>query len=286
MNGSGYLFAVLPTGQYAPVPAAGTVDVRGLDQTVSVQYSIPVIPQFPLWFNETGLPSSTLWSVTVVGTGSFQGSVSNSSLTSSIGFVVPQGLTGTYTVSEPSGFVAVPVGGDVVVPTPGVPVTVDIVYSASGGGGGPPPAPTITSFFALPVSLTLGASVTFHVVVANGALPLAYSYGALPAGCSSANVTSLPCTPSSAAESSVIVTVTDTLGRTARASASILVSAPPGPTGRQSNSTGPTTFLGLPQYEGYGVVLLGALVAVAVAAIVLRSRARDLPPPSAPESDA
>lgn len=72
--------------------------------------------------------------------------------------------------------------------------------------------PTITSFTVSPTSVTVGTQATFTAVVTGGATPYTYVYAGLPSGCSTGNVSSLPCTPSSQGTYNVTVRVTDSLG--------------------------------------------------------------------------
>ncbi len=69
--------------------------------------------------------------------------------------------------------------------------------------------PQITAFSASPSSVAAGSSTTFTVSVSGGKSPYTYSYATLPAGCTSSNTSSLQCTPSTAGNYTVTVTVTD-----------------------------------------------------------------------------
>ncbi|MCI4336658.1 MAG: hypothetical protein L3K17_05615 [Thermoplasmata archaeon] len=79
------------------------------------------------------------------------------------------------------------------------------VHVAAAGGHG---APLVSSFAAAPSALVLG-NTTNLTVVATGATPLSYAFSGLPAGCVSANSSTLSCTPTSTGTYSVTVVVLD-----------------------------------------------------------------------------
>ncbi len=62
-NGT-YDFSIQGVGGYAVTPAAGTVEVNGTSQTVFVAY-VPAPGTYLIQFEETGLPSGTIWSVSL-----------------------------------------------------------------------------------------------------------------------------------------------------------------------------------------------------------------------------
>ena len=132
---------------------------------------------------------------------------------------------------------------------------------------------TISSFLASAASLPVGSTVTFNVTAAGGAPPLTYAYSGLPAGCSSGNVSSLPCVPSHAGNFSVTVRVTDVTGRNATASVSITVDA------KSSPPPSPSTSNALPTSTLFLVVAL-VVVAIAVVAVLLLRRRPRAPEPS------
>lgn len=117
----------------------GSVSILGYAGSVS---------SFPVWFNETGLPASTSWSVTFGGT-------PGTSSTASIGFTETNGTFG-FSVAAVSGFAANVTAGTVVVA--GAPRTVWIGFAVSAG-----PTPTYAVTFqetGLPQSTPW--SVTFN----------------------------------------------------------------------------------------------------------------------------
>jgi YVTN family beta-propeller protein len=79
------------------------------------------VSTYPVTFRESGLPTSTPWSVTLDG-------VTNGSSTASIGFVEPAGSY-SYTVGIVTGFTASPSGGPVTVATSSQ--TIDITFTAT-----------------------------------------------------------------------------------------------------------------------------------------------------------
>jgi hypothetical protein len=85
------------------------------------------------------------------------------------------------------------------------------------------PAPTIESFTASPVTITLGQSTTLTAVVSS-TLTVAYQYSGLPAGCASGDTASLFCTPTQGGTFTVGLLVTDTAGRTAQGTLTLQVS--------------------------------------------------------------
>lgn len=89
------------------------------------------------------------------------------------------------------------------------------------------PPPTVLGFVAVPAAITVGASTSFDVYIANGTGPLSIAYQNLPTGCSSAETVRLLCIPSLAGQYNVSVTVTDALGRTVHASTLLSVAAIP-----------------------------------------------------------
>ena len=92
--------------------------------------------------------------------------------------------------------------------------TTTFTVNAPAGSG-----PTINSFTASPTTIPWGGTTYLNVTASGGATPYTYAYHSLPAGCTSANVASLACSPSGAGTSSVTVTVTGANGLATTSSA-------------------------------------------------------------------
>ena len=122
--------------------------------------------------------------------------------------------------------------------------------------------PTVSSFSTSPGSLLEGVSTTFVATVTGGRAPLTYSYLGLPAGCSSANVSTFSCTPSATGTFIVYVIVLDANGFNVTQNTTLTVNP---------------SFLGLPALEGYALVGGIALAAVAATVLLLSRRKRRNP---------
>jgi hypothetical protein len=92
------------------------------------------------------------------------------------------------------------------------------VNTNSGGSG-----PSISSIIANPNPVRLGQMTNISVNAYGGTPPYSYAYGGLPPGCSSSNSNPISCKPQSIGNYSFNVTVTDTKGKKASASASLEV---------------------------------------------------------------
>jgi outer membrane protein assembly factor BamB len=82
----------------------------------------------------------------------------------------------------------------------------------------------IASFTSGPSMIPLSSSTTFYTNVTGGTAPYTYSYTGLPAGCSSQNLSQLPCTPTAVGTFTVTVKVTDMNGSSATAQTTLTVS--------------------------------------------------------------
>lgn len=85
------------------------------------------------------------------------------------------------------------------------------------------PPPKIETFTATPGSIDLGQSTNFSVSLASAGENYSFSYTGLPAGCSSANVSSLPCRPAKAGGYEVFVEALDGVGGNDTAFTSLVV---------------------------------------------------------------
>ncbi len=104
-NGS-YSYSVGSVSGYTITsPSSGTVPVSGAAQTVDVTYAATPPSTYAITFTESGLPSGTMWSVTLA----------SSTLTSTTTTIVFQEAPGTYgyTVGAVTGFTPLPASGSV-----------------------------------------------------------------------------------------------------------------------------------------------------------------------------
>jgi YVTN family beta-propeller protein len=121
----GYPFNVGSVSGYSASPASGVVPVNGADAYKSITFTPLPQGRYSVTFDETGLPTSTSWSVTMNG-------ATNTSATSSI--VISNLLNNTYpfTVGAVAGYAANPPSGNAVVS--GASVVKDITFTASQPG--------------------------------------------------------------------------------------------------------------------------------------------------------
>ncbi|HZY69864.1 MAG TPA: hypothetical protein VFF67_02655 [Thermoplasmata archaeon] len=108
------------------------------------------------------------------------------------------------------------------------PAGVNPVFTWVNVTGGPP---VITSFAASPPSVDVGDRTVLGVAVAGGTPPFAYTYTGLPTGCTSANTSSLSCTPTLPSVGNVTVSVQDGSGNHTSAVTLLLVNPLPTITG-------------------------------------------------------
>jgi Divergent InlB B-repeat domain len=116
-----YPFAVAPVPGYSATPASGEVTVTGANVTVDIAFQGLARGMYQVWFNETGLPTGTSWTVQLNG--------STSTTTSdSIAFVRPNG-TYDFSVDSVPGYTADPSEGTVRVA--GAVVTMTITFASA-----------------------------------------------------------------------------------------------------------------------------------------------------------
>ena len=126
--------------------------------------------------------------------------------------------------------------------------------------------PFVSRVQASPNPVTLGSTTVVSIDVVGGTGTYTYLYSALPAGCQSANTSTLSCRPTVAGHSEVTVRVTDSSGFGITAQLNLTVASPAAPAGSTSESL------------VLGVGIGGAVVVAAVAAGVLLFRRRRGPP--------
>ncbi|HEV2449310.1 MAG TPA: hypothetical protein VGU43_02735 [Thermoplasmata archaeon] len=136
--------------------------------------------------------------------------------------------------------------------------------------------PRILSFGASNLSLVAGTPFYLHVTTSNLTLPFAYAYTGLPPGCSSENLSVLPCTASSGGQFTITVTVTSPFG--GRAQSAVNASVAPNPSSTQ-HGTGPVSpALSLLGWLGViGAVLTATMIALLLARRGPDSRRRKAP---------
>ncbi len=136
-------------------------------------------------------------------------------------------------------------------------------------------APSVSHFTANPTTVAPGTVAVLTVTAVGGSGVYTYAYTGLPSSCSSANTSSLRCTPSATGTFHVTVTITDSLGSTAQGRSNLTVENPASTNG---------SFLGSSNLT-YVIIGVVALVVV-IAAVVLLLRRRGGPgAPSAPSED-
>ncbi len=260
-NGT-YAFTVGSVAGYTASPSSGTVTVNGGGASVSITFTAVPPTTYDVSFTETGLPTSTAWTVTLSG-------MTLTSTTGTITFSEPN-WTYAYTVASVAGYTASPASGTITVN--GQLTSKVITFSATSSG------PTISSFTVSTSTTTVGTSVTFTATATGGMAPLTYAYTGLPAGCSSANTSALTCTPTATGSFTVTVTVTDAMGRSTTATAPLTVNPQSG--GGPSGNT----ILGLPAVEVYAIFAAIVIVVGGTVAVIWSRRKRMMQPPSPPPS--
>jgi YVTN family beta-propeller protein len=246
------VFTVAAVAGYTANVTTGSVTVNGAARSVFIGFS-PTGATYSVTFQESGLTPSTMWSVSLSDRP--MGSMSNS-------IVFTEG-NGSYdfTVVPVTGFGATPSSGVAVVA--GGPVLEAIAF-ASGSGA---LSATLT---AAPATISLGQSTNLTTVTGGGTPPFQYAYTNLPTGCSTGDSSVLACTPSAPGSTTVTVTVTDHLGHTAQANATIKV---------QGSSSNPPTSSNLGNW--LWVILIAVIVAI-VLLLVIVLRRRKKADPAAP----
>lgn len=89
------------------------------------------------------------------------------------------------------------------------------------------PDPVVTSFNATPEALDLGQSTTISIGVMGGTGAYGIEFSGLPSGCAAVNVTDFSCSPATAGNFSLEVTVTDEVGGSAHRTLPLRVAPSP-----------------------------------------------------------
>ncbi len=84
----------------------------------------------------------------------------------------------------------------------------------------------ISSFLASPATVSLGQMTYVYSTISSGTAPYTYAYSGLPAGCTSANVSSFYCNPTAVGNYTLRLNVTDAAGFRANATTPLLVTGP------------------------------------------------------------
>jgi YVTN family beta-propeller protein len=258
-----------PTGHYSYTvpsvagylllsPSNGSVTVNNRTVSVLLRFT----PLYPVVFTETGLLDKVSWSIdwngsTLAATGA---SLTLNATNGSYPFAIP----------APTGYVPNPTKGTVLVN--GTNATVSIMFVALPG-----PGPSVLAFIVTPESGPVGTAFTLSPNVSGGVGSLSYVYLGLPRNCATDNVSKLWCTPRAPGNTTVVVLVTDSLGRSSTANATIRVTE--NPITQPRGTTGSPTFLGLPWEDGEALLVgAAALLAVGTAVLLWRRRVVARPP--------
>ncbi len=127
---------------------------------------------------------------------------------------------------------------------------------------------TITAFSASPNTITTGEQTILTVATTGGEAPLSYVYTNLPPGCSGSSTASLPCTPTSAGNFTITVTVSDPLGDHSLSTVQLTIE----PAYLHSNRGSSPLFSPL----SLALVSLAIVAVIALALIVRRRRHRKM----------
>ncbi|HEV2368707.1 MAG TPA: hypothetical protein VGR90_02455, partial [Acidimicrobiales bacterium] len=145
------------------------------------------------------------------------------------------------------------------------------------------PTLRVSTLTATPTTVAPGGLLTLTTTVTGGTAPLNFVYSGLPAGCSSANRSTITCNPTGANSYSVVATVTDSVGESSSQSATVVVQAPSSGGG----GGGSGTLLGLSAGLAYALIgLIVVVIVVALVVLLLRRRSGSPPPEPAPEPPA
>jgi YVTN family beta-propeller protein len=249
-----------------------TNDSAGQSATSSTDLQVDPGWVYPIDFQEHGLTTGESWTVTL-------DNLSQSSGDTGIEFFEPNATAYTFHVAPLNGYVAEPSNGSLRVAGSGL--IEDIRFEPTYGV----PAPVVTSFAAAPASVDVGSNVVLSASIQGGTLPLSFAYTDLPGTCTTANSSTLNCTPSTVGSWRVMLRVTDALGRWATANTTLAVRPLPAKNGTSPLSTPNGSSTGF-EFSGLSPVVVYSTIAGAVALLVLagillrrRSRAREPPGP-------
>jgi YVTN family beta-propeller protein len=231
-----YVYTGLPTGcatanvsRLSCTPAVGgafKVMVNATDQSGrKVSSSL---------YLDVSVPSPVVHSITVAPASIYLGNATNISVNATGGY----GWLGYSYSGLPSGCSSVNASEFNCTPTAQgsftIKVTVTNSYAATDSKTASlsvvlPPRPVILNYSATPASIYLGNLTNISVNASGGHGWLEYSFSGLPAGCSSSNVTSIACTPTTTGTYTVEVTVTNAYLRTLSDNLTLVIAPDPHP---------------------------------------------------------
>jgi len=156
-NGS-YTWGVDPVAGRILSPTSGTVTIDGGDVTVQLTFSAPASASYTLTFVAIGLPSGTVWSVTLAGT----------LVSSALGQITFSETNGTYgyTIGTVAGYSSSLSSGNVTVSGP--PAPIDIAFAALSVALSGTVNPSGASLWVDGHAVAVGADGTYSVSVAPG----------------------------------------------------------------------------------------------------------------------
>ena len=138
-----YAFTVTPPAGYVAFSTAGDVAVSAAPARIVTEFT-PASSVLFAWFNETGLPTGTPWSVTIAG-------FTVPSLSSTLALNVTSGENYSFRIEVPSGYSAVPSSGLFTVAGRDLTVPVAFLLPVSSHASPPFPAGTL-----LPSGIVIG----------------------------------------------------------------------------------------------------------------------------------
>jgi YVTN family beta-propeller protein len=276
-NGTGYAFSVSAVSGYSAFPATGSMNVSASPVTEVIAFT-PV--KYAVWFNETGLPAGSNWSVTFNRT-------PQSAVGASIRFDVANGTGYAFTVGGVPGHTSTPSAGTLSIT--GSSVTERITFTAAvvsprpmavrawgnttGSGGGGNYCIDDTGKFA---THPFWLNVSFEARASNGTEPYSYVWNFADG---SPNPTGVRVTHNFTGYGSwdVKVTARDSTGTTMSTNVTVQANAPPDPI--PNCPTSGSSFFGLPAWEGYTVLAGFAAALAAIVLFVVWSQKRNRTPP-------
>ncbi|MCI4342032.1 MAG: YncE family protein [Thermoplasmata archaeon] len=251
-NGN-YSFTVGAVAGYTANLSSGTVAVHFGPRIIPISFTAGA-GTYAVTFTQVGLPFGKNWSVTLGGS-------TRSSSTTTIGFSEPNSSY-PFSVGTVVGYRSSPQNGSVTVAGAAQSRTIDFTANS---------AALSVALSAAPPQLVLGNETNLSATVSGGVAPFTLQYSGLPGGCTSHNVSPLPCLSTTAGTFLVRVNVTDHASGIASGYATLIVfprNASP------THNSGGNTSSGFNSTE---LLLLLVVLLVAVILIVAWWRRRKRP---------